>query len=108
MATSTIKNPTSSFLTPTTLLAWGSYSDGTQNLSASIERYALLYIALGQSGMYNFIVPCGQAGDQIKQYTPDGWVTISFPTATTVTISGTATNSRVREIRMFKNFKLTL
>lgn len=92
----------------TTLLAWGTYSDGTYNLTAEIERYGMLYIALGGNGTYNFIAPCGQAGDRTKQYTEDGWVTISFPTASTVTISGTGSNSRVREIRIFKNFKFTL
>ena len=94
--------------TPATLLPWGTYSDGTYDLSTEIERYGMLYIAIGASGTYNFIVPCGQVGDRLKRYTEDGWVTISFPTAATVTISGTGNNSRVREIRIFKNFKFPL
>lgn len=101
-------NALNSKFTGTTLLSWGSYTDGTYTLSSAIERFGLLYIAVGASGAYNFIVPCGQAGDRIKHYTEDGWLTIEFPTTTSVTISGTGANSRVREMRIFKDFKLSL
>ena len=89
--------------TPTRLLSWGSYGNGTHNFNSGTQLIAntLMRIWIGYSGKYGVIKACPVVGDIIRVYTEDGWLQISFSTATSVTISGAGANSPVREIAIY-------
>ena len=88
------------------ILPWGNYGDGTYDLSAPIQRYALARILIGYSGKNSILTVLGQANDYTNIQTEDGMLQIAYPTTTSISVTGAKAGTTVREIIMYPNFKL--